>query len=65
MKDELNQAEESTEARQAQQELEQLLRSIPDDPGGLLRAKFRYQEELRRRQPKRPMPPNNEQSQRY
>ena len=64
-KDELNQAEESTEARQAQQELEQLLRSIPDDPGGLLRAKFRYQEELRRRQPKRPMPPNNEQSQRY
>ncbi len=65
IKDELNQAEESAEARQAQQELEQLLRSIPDDPGGLLRAKFRYQEELRRRQPKRPMPPNNEQSQRY
>jgi Ca-activated chloride channel family protein len=65
IKDELNQAEESTEARQAQQELEQLLRSIPDDPGGLLRAKFRYQEELRRRQPQRPMPPNNEQSQRY
>ena len=65
IKDELNQTEESAEARQAQQELEQLLRSIPDDPGGLLRAKFRYQEELRRRQPKRPMPPNNEQSQRY
>ncbi len=30
---------------EAKQELEQLLRSLPDDPGGLLRRKFRYEYE--------------------
>lgn len=32
-----------------QQELEQWLRKVPDDPGGLLRNKFRYQYEQNRR----------------
>ena len=31
------------EALEAQQALEQWLRRVPDDPGGLLRRKFRYQ----------------------
>ena len=56
---------ESPEERQAQQELEQLLRSVPDDPGGLLRAKFEYQARQRANQPRRPSPPNNEASERY
>jgi Ca-activated chloride channel family protein len=37
---------ELAELRQAQEQeqaLEQWLRRIPDDPGGLLRRKFRYQ----------------------
>ena len=58
-------ATESPEERQAQQELEQLLRSVPDDPGGLLRAKFEYQARQRANQPRRPSPPNNEASERY
>ncbi|MEL7451132.1 MAG: VWA domain-containing protein [Pseudomonadota bacterium] len=39
-------AEERTAAEQ-QQALEQWLRRIPDDPGGLLRRKFRYQYQRR------------------
>ena len=31
------------EALEEQQALEQWLRRVPDDPGGLLRRKFRYQ----------------------
>ena len=58
-------ATESPEERQAQQELEQLLRSVPDDPGGLLRAKFEHQARQRANQPRRPSPPNNEASERY
>ena len=50
---------------QSQQELEQLLRSVPDDPGGLLRAKFQHQARQRANQPRRPRPPNDEQSGRY
>ncbi|HBO14998.1 MAG TPA: hypothetical protein DD440_01560, partial [Porticoccaceae bacterium] len=58
-------AENSEGNRQAQQELEQLLRSIPDDPGGLLRAKFKYQAHQHDNQARRPTPPNNKQSERY
>ena len=58
-------ATESPEERQAQQELEQLLRSVPDDPGGLLRAKFEHQARQRANQPRRPSPPNNEATERY
>ena len=32
-----------SEALEEQQALEQWLRRVPDDPGGLLRRKFRYQ----------------------
>ena len=39
--------EESEADKQAQQELEQWLRRVPDDPGGLLREKFRYQSRQR------------------
>jgi Ca-activated chloride channel family protein len=37
------QAEAKRRAQEQQQALEQWLRRIPDDPGGLLRRKFRYQ----------------------
>ena len=35
------------DAAEQQQALEQWLRRIPDDPGGLLRRKFRYQYQRR------------------
>ena len=54
------QAEPTEEEQQAQQEIEQMLRRVPDDPGGLLRAKFRYQSRQRALEPKRPKPPNDE-----
>ena len=57
--------EESEAEKQAQQELEQWLRRIPDDPGGLLREKFRYQSRQRALEPRRPVPPNNEQQERW
>lgn len=60
--DELN---AMSDEAQSQQELEQLLRSVPDDPGGLLRAKFQHQARQRASQPRRPRPPNDEQSGRY
>ena len=47
----------SDEEKQAQQDIEKMLRRIPDDPGGLLRAKFRYQSRQQNRQRK---PPNNQ-----
>ncbi|MFK8021765.1 MAG: VWA domain-containing protein [Pseudomonadales bacterium] len=42
-------AEEGKSSDERQQELEQWLRKVPDDPGGLLRNKFRYQYEQNRR----------------
>jgi Ca-activated chloride channel family protein len=45
--------------------LEQWLRRVPDDPGGLLREKFRYQSRQRALEPRRPVPPNNEQQERW
>ena len=57
--------EQSEADKQAQQELEQWLRRVPDDPGGLLREKFRYQSRQRALEPRRPAPPNNEQQERW
>ena len=42
--------EERIEDEEAYQSLQQWLRRIPDDPGGLLRRKFRYEAEQRARQ---------------
>ncbi len=58
-------AEESEEEKQAQQELEQWLRRVPDDPGGLLREKFRYQSRQRALERRRPAPPNDDQQRRW
>lgn len=54
------QAEPTEEEKQAQQEIDQMLRRVPDDPGGLLRAKFRYQSRQRALEQRRPKPPNDE-----
>ena len=53
-------AEPTEEEKQAQQEIEQMLRRVPDDPGGLLREKFRYQSRQRALEQRRPKPPNDE-----
>jgi Ca-activated chloride channel family protein len=45
---------------QQQQELQQWLRRVPDDPGGLLRQKFRYQSQQRANEQRRPPPPNQQ-----
>ena len=42
------------EALEEQQALEQWLRRVPDDPGGLLRRKFRYQTMQRLREGEEP-----------
>ena len=49
--------EMSDEEKQEQQDIEKMLRRIPDDPGGLLRAKFRYQSRQQNRQRR---PPNKQ-----
>jgi Ca-activated chloride channel family protein len=51
---------EQAENEQEQQQLEQWLRRVPDDPGGLLRQKFRYQSQQRAREQRRPQPPNQQ-----
>ena len=50
----------SEEEQQNQQEIEQMLRRVPDDPGGLLRQKFRYQSQQRALEQRRPKPPNEQ-----
>ena len=55
----------SEEEKQAQQELQQWLRRVPDDPGGLLREKFRYQSRQRALEQRRPTPPNDNQKERW
>ena len=37
------------EMDEAEQALEQWLRKVPDDPGGLLRQKFRYESDRNKR----------------
>ena len=53
-------AEPSEEEQQNQHEIEQMLRQVPDDPGGLLREKFRYQSRQRALEQRRPKPPNEQ-----
>ncbi len=55
----------SEEEKQAQQELQQWLRRVPDDPGGLLREKFRYQSRQRALEQRRPAPPGERQQERW
>ncbi len=55
----------SEEEKQAQQELQQWLRRVPDDPGGLLREKFRYQSRQRALEQRRPSPPGERQQERW
>lgn len=43
-----------------QQALEQWLRKVPDDPGGLLRRKFDYQYQQRLREKRSPLPENGQ-----
>ena len=50
----------SDQEKQNQQEIEQMLRRVPDDPGGLLREKFRYQSRQRALEQRRPKPPNEQ-----
>jgi len=55
----------SEEEKQAQQELQQWLRRVPDDPGGLLREKFRYQSRQRALEQRSPTPPSEQQQERW
>lgn len=61
---EQQQLEQQQEAEQTdneqQQQLAQWLRRVPDDPGGLLRQKFRYQSQQRANEQRRPKPPNQQ-----
>ncbi len=51
--------EEQQQALQKQQELEQWLRKVPDDPSGLLRRKFEYERMINRRE-RMQAPPDDE-----
>ena len=59
-KQEQEQEQEQAQEQQQLQELQQWLRRVPDDPGGLLRQKFRYQSQQRAMQQRRPKPPNEQ-----
>ena len=56
---EIQKSEQEKIEEQQLQELQQWLRRVPDDPGGLLRQKFRYQSQQRASE-KRPPPPNQQ-----
>lgn len=56
---EMQKSDQEKLEEQQQQELQQWLRRVPDDPGGLLRQKFRYQSQQRASE-KRPPPPNQQ-----
>ena len=58
-KSEQEKSEQEKLEEQQQQELQQWLRRVPDDPGGLLRQKFRYQSQQRANERQRP-PPNQQ-----
>jgi Ca-activated chloride channel family protein len=57
---EMQKSEQEKVEEQQQQELQQWLRRVPDDPGGLLRQKFRYQSQQRASEQRRPPPPNQQ-----
>ena len=54
------QSEEDSLKEQQQMELQQWLRRVPDDPGGLLKQKFRYQSQQRASEQRNPAPPNQQ-----
>jgi Ca-activated chloride channel family protein len=54
------QSEEDSLKQQQQMELQQWLRRVPDDPGGLLKQKFRYQSQQRASEQRNPPPPNQQ-----
>jgi Ca-activated chloride channel family protein len=54
------QSKEDSLKEQQQMELEQWLRRVPDDPGGLLKQKFRYQSQQRASEQRNPPPPNQQ-----
>ena len=53
-------SEEDSLKEQQQMELQQWLRRVPDDPGGLLKQKFRYQSQQRASEQRNPPPPNQQ-----
>ena len=57
---EMQKSQQQELEEQQQQELQQWLRRVPDDPGGLLRQKFRYQSQQRASEQRRPPPPNQQ-----
>ena len=50
VEEQTSEAEMTEEEKQEQREIDAMLRRIPDDPGGLLRAKFRYESQQRKQQ---------------
>jgi Ca-activated chloride channel family protein len=52
--------DEQLQQQQQMQQVEQWLRHVPDDPGGLLRQKFRYQSQQRALEQRNPKPPNQQ-----
>lgn len=50
---------DSPEQQENQQKIDQALRRVPDDPGGLLRNKFQYQYKERRMNPQAPKDADN------
>ena len=57
---EMQKSEQEKLEEQQQQELQQWLRRVPDDPGGLLRQKFRHQSQQRANEQRSPQPPNQQ-----
>jgi Ca-activated chloride channel family protein len=57
---EIQKSEQEKLEEQQQQELQQWLRRVPDDPGGLLRQKFRHQSQQRANEQRSPPPPNQQ-----
>ena len=53
-------SEEQLQQQQQMQQVEQWLRRVPDDPGGLLRQKFHYQSRKRALEQNNPKPPNQQ-----
>ena len=56
----MQKSEQEKLEEQQQQELQQWLRRVPDDPGGLLRQKFRHQSQQRANEQRSPQPPNQQ-----
>jgi Ca-activated chloride channel family protein len=57
---EMQKTEQQKLEEEEEQELQQWLRRVPDDPGGLLRQKFRHQSQQRATEQRPPPPPNQQ-----